>query len=97
MINRIRENGFLFSIAVVVAGAISTVAVTRYQISGLIAEQPEVQRHIHDTTRHIDPLRDIEARRQLIERIEKLEEHLERSERRREWAGERLRQRDDRR
>jgi len=97
MITWIRENAslvsFLGSAVLVISGA----AVAKYQLSGLVAQQAEVQNHIHDTTRHLDPQRDAEEKRRLIERIEKLEERQERAERRRAWTGEQLRRRGDRR
>ena len=83
MITWIRENAWLASILTGAVIAVSTVAVSRYQLSGLVASQPAVESHIHDTTRHIDPNRDPQSQKALIDRIEKLEERLNRLEGRR--------------
>lgn len=82
MITWIRENTGLFSLAASLVLVISTVAVTRYQIAGLMAAQPEIQSHIHDTTRHIDPVRDSQREKQLETRIERLEEQIRRMDQR---------------
>jgi len=82
MINWIRENAVIFTLALAAVGIISTVAVTRYQVSGLMDAQPAIQQHINDTTRHIDPVRDAEEKRQMRERIEQLERQIRWMERR---------------
>ena len=87
MIAWIRENAVLFSIATGLVVCISTVAVDRYRLSGLFAAQPATHQHINDTTRHLDPQRDAEADRQLLERIERLERRLDRCERVQIWMA----------
>lgn len=87
MIAWVRENAGLASFLASVVFVIASVAVSYHQLSSLIASQPAVEAHIHDSTRHIDPVRDAEDRKRLIERIEKLEQKLEWAQRRRgrEW------------
>lgn len=82
MIKWIRENAALASIAASVVLAISTGAVAYHQLSNLIEKQSSVDSHIHDTTRHIDPMRDGMSQKHLVERLERLEERVERQERR---------------
>jgi hypothetical protein len=83
MMNWIRENAL--SLAATAVICISTVAVTRFQIAGLVAAQPEIRHHMNDSTRHIDPQRDGESAEELKKRIERLERHIERLERRQAW------------
>lgn len=89
MINWIRENAGLASFLGSIIFVISTVAVSYHQLSGLIESQPAIQSHIHDSTRHLDPVRDPEERKRLLDRIEKLEERLNRMESRQAgmWRG----------
>lgn len=95
MITWIRENAALASVAGALVLAISTGAVAYHKLNSLDAAQPEVQHHIHDTTRHIDPARDPEALRKLEDRVNQLERQLRWMERRqqggnlREWEGRR--------
>lgn len=93
MINWLRQNAVILSIAGTAVLLVSHAAVSQYQLSGLVAGQAAVGAHIHDTTKHLDPHRDPEAMRRLTERIDKLEEKLERSERWRERLIEQWRQR----
>jgi len=90
MITWIRENALTLGTTAVIC--ISTVAVTRYQIASLLAAQPEVRQHMSDSTRHLDPHRDTEAMKELKERIDKLEDHIERLERRQVWMIRGIRQ-----
>jgi len=92
MITWIRENAALFSIVGTAVICISTVGVARFQLAALVAAQAEVRQHIGDTTRHLDPQRDGEATRELKDRIEKLERHIERLERRQVWLIQGIRQ-----
>lgn len=87
MITWIRENGFLFSLAGGLLICVSTVAVSRYQLAGLVAAQPATHQHINDTSRHLDPQRDAEADKQLLERIQRLERRLDRCERVQIWMA----------
>lgn len=89
MINWIRNNAPLASLAGALAIAIATVAVDRYQLSGLVAKQPEIEKHMGDTTRHIDPNRDPNRLKRLEERIDKLEEQLDRANRMEFWRNRR--------
>lgn len=94
MITWIRENTWLASLIGGAVIVISTVAISRYQLAGLIAAQPAIDTHIHDTTRHIDPMRDGMSQKQLVDRLERLEEEVRRMERRRVWAAEEIRRRE---
>ena len=90
MINWIRENAAIVSIAGSLVLGVSGVAVARYQLSGLVEKQSEIEQHMHDTTRHLDPNRDPERLKKLEERVEQLERQLRWMERRqqggaREW------------
>ena len=88
MITWIRNNVALFSLATSLVVFIAGAAVGWHQLNGLVADQPAVENHIHDSARHIDPVRDAESQKQLMERIEKLEERLNRMESRRgNWGG----------
>lgn len=82
MINWIRENAGLASIAGALILAVSGGGVAYHQLSTLVAEQPAIQSHIHDTTRHIDPNRDPEKLKSLENRVEQLERQLRWMERR---------------
>jgi len=92
MIAWIRENAALVSLAATAVICISTVAVARFQLAGLVAAQTEVRQHMNDTTRHLDPHRDAETMKELKERIDKLEDHIERLERRQVWMIRSVRQ-----
>jgi len=85
MITWIRENAVLFSIVGTGVICISTVAVARFQLAALVAAQAEVRQHMNDTTRHLDPYRDTEATREMKERINQLEQRIDRLERRQIW------------
>jgi septal ring factor EnvC (AmiA/AmiB activator) len=76
MVKWIRENSFLFTIGSTLVLIISAGAVANHQLSGLVAQQSEVQQHIHDNVRHIDPVRDKQAWQQLLDRIDKLEDKV---------------------
>ena len=92
MITWIRENAGIASILVGLIAIISGGAVAYHQLSMLIASQPAVENHIHDTARHIDPVRDAEIHKHLEEKVEKLEERIDEMEarqqrwRERSWA-----------
>jgi hypothetical protein len=73
VIKWIRENSFLFSIASTLVMVIASGAVAYHQLSELVAQQPEIQQHIHDNVRHIDPVRDKQAWDQLLHRVDALE------------------------
>lgn len=87
MITWIRENQVLFSVATSAILSLSTVSVARYQLAGLVAAQAVTIQHIHDSTRHLDPQRDAEINKQLLERIGQLERKLERCERIQIWMA----------
>jgi len=90
IITWIRENAVLASVLAGFITVISTGAVAYHQLSNLIAKQPGVDQHIHDTTRHIDPSRDAQAWKQLEDRVKRLEEQQgRRGGQRREWQGRR--------
>lgn len=93
MLNWLRQNAIIVSIAGTAVLLISHAAVSQYQLSGLVSGQSTVSAHIHDTMRHLDPHRDPEALRRLTERIDRLEEKLERAERWRERLVDQRRQR----
>jgi hypothetical protein len=80
MITWIKENTGLFSLLSSVVLIISSGAVAKYKLDELVEQQAEVQQHIHDTTRHLDPVRDTAARKRDQERIRKLEARLEKLE-----------------
>lgn len=86
----IRENAL--SLAATAVICISTVAVTRYQLSGLVASQPAINQHVNDTTRHLDPYRDTEAAKDLKEEIRDLKRRIEVLERRQIWLVNGIRQ-----
>lgn len=54
MITKIRDNAPLFSLLGGAILIISAGAVGYYQLSGLVAAQPEIQRHIYDSSRHVN-------------------------------------------
>lgn len=87
MLTWIRENAVLFSVASAAVMCISTVAVSRYQLSNLVAAQAAMSQHTNDTTRHLDPQRDAESVKELKERIDRLERKLERCERIQIWMA----------
>jgi hypothetical protein len=72
MITWIRENLALASALAGLVGVISTGAVGWHQLSELVAAQPEVQRHIYDSSRHVDA----EEKKRQAERIEELERQV---------------------
>lgn len=78
MIIWIRENAAIFSLLGTLIVCAGIVSVSRYQLAGLVAAQAEVRAHINDTTRHIDPQRDSEANKQLIDRLDRIERQIER-------------------
>jgi hypothetical protein len=85
----IRNNTWIVSIVSTLVVAIGVGAVDHYQLKSLVGEQSEVQHHIHDTTRHLDPARDTQAQAQLLDRVKHLEEKVVRLESRGRWHGER--------
>ena len=92
MITWIRNNTALFSLAAGLVIVISSAAVGWHQLQGLVAQQAEVQKHITDNARHVDPDREKELR----EQVEQLEYRVgELEARRRAW--ELLRERNDNR
>ena len=92
MITWIRNNTALFSLAAGLVIIISSAAVGWHQLQGLVAQQAEVQKHITDNARHVDPDREKELR----EQVEQLEYRVgELEARRRAW--ELLRERNDNR
>jgi hypothetical protein len=72
MITWLRENIALASVLAGLVGVISTGAVGWHQLSELVAAQPEVQRHIYDSSRHVDA----EEKKKTQERIEELERQV---------------------
>lgn len=91
MLAWIKENVALFSITATLVICVSTAAVNRYQLAGLVAAQPAIQQHIVDSTRHLDPQRDPESTKQMREEIERLRQQVERLERRQIWIVSRVR------
>lgn len=88
MITWIRENAALFSLATALVVFISGAAVGWHQLDGVVGNQVITDAHIHDSTRHLDPIRDAEMHKRLEERINKLEERLRELESRRaRWGG----------
>ena len=85
MVTWIRENAAVLSLAASVALCVSTIAVARYQLQGLVSAQAEVRQHIYDSQRHLDPHRDPESMKEMKDKIERLERHIERLERRQIW------------
>lgn len=81
MITRIKENLPFFSLLGALVVCVGTVAVSRYQLASLVAAQTEVRAHMTDTAHHIDPQRDSEAMRQLLERLDRIETQLDRVQR----------------
>lgn len=80
MITWLRENSGIVSLATSLILVISTAAVAYHELSNLIAAQVEVQKHINDSTRHLDPMRDGMTQKHLVERLERLEKRMERME-----------------
>ena len=72
MINWIRENTGLASLLGSAVLIVSTAAVAYHQLSGLVAAQPEIQRHLYDDSRHVDP----EERKQMKEQMADLERRV---------------------
>jgi uncharacterized membrane protein YhiD involved in acid resistance len=72
MITWLRENTGLVSLAGAAVVVIATAAVGWRQLSDLVAAQPEIQRHMYDASRHIDP----EEKENLEERIADLERRV---------------------
>ena len=72
MITWIRENTGIFSLAASAILVISAAAVGWNQLSGLVEQQPEIQRHLYDSSRHVDP----EEKKRMEERIDSLESRL---------------------
>lgn len=72
MITWLRENTGLVSLAGAAVVIIATAAVGWRQLSDLVAAQPEIQRHMYDDSRHIDP----EEKDKLEERIADLERRV---------------------
>jgi hypothetical protein len=72
MITWIRENTGIFSLAASAILVISAAAVGWNQLSGLVEQQPEIQRHLYDSSRHVDA----EEKKQLEERIKRLEDQV---------------------
>lgn len=72
MITWIRENIALASVLAGLVGVVSTGAVAYHQLSEIVAQQPEIQRHLYDASRHVDP----ETQKKVEERIEDLEQRL---------------------
>lgn len=68
----LRENGQLVSLLGAAVVAIAAFAVGWHQLSGLVAAQPEIQRHIYDSSRHVDP----EAEKKMEERMDDFERRL---------------------
>ena len=95
MMNWIRDHMWLVSLLGGAVIVVSTVAVSRYQLSGLMENQPAIHSHIHDTTRHLDPMRDGMSQKHLVDRLERLEEQVRRMERRQVWTAEEIRRRRD--
>lgn len=92
MITWIRDNAVLFSVATSAILCLSTVAVARYQLAGLVASQGVTNHHMNDTTRHLDPYRDTEAAKDLKEEIRDLKRRIEVLERRQIWLVNGIRQ-----
>lgn len=93
MLTWLRQNGIIISIVGTIVLLIGHVAVSQYQLSVLVGGMAVISNHIHDSTRHLDPQRDAEALRLLTDRIDKLEQRVERSERWRAWMTEQERSR----
>lgn len=72
MITWIRENAVLASLAGGLILAISTAAVAYHQLSSLVAAQPEIQRHLYDSSRHVDP----EEKKRMQEEIQDLKRQV---------------------
>jgi hypothetical protein len=72
MITWLRENAALASVLGGFVLVISTGAVAYHQLSDLVAAQPEIQRHIYDDSRHVDP----EAQKKQEEEIEELKRRV---------------------
>lgn len=92
MLTRIKENLPFFSLLGGLVVCISTVAVSRYQLASLVAAQSEVRAHMTDTAHHIDPQRDGEAAKQLIDRLDRIEAKLERMQRYQIWMANGIRE-----
>jgi hypothetical protein len=69
MITWIKDNAGLASLLGAVILIISSGAVGWHQLSELVAQQPEIQKHLYDTSHHVDP----EEKKKMEERIDKLE------------------------
>jgi hypothetical protein len=80
MLTWIRENTGLFSLGATLVLVIAGGAVAYHQLSSLIETQKTNEAHQHDTTRHIDPMRDGMSQKHLVERLERLEEQVRRME-----------------
>jgi hypothetical protein len=72
MLTWIRENIALASVLAGLVGVISTGAVGWHQLSELVAAQPEVQKHIYDSSRHVDA----EEKKKQAEEIEELKRQV---------------------
>lgn len=94
MITWIRQNAALFAMGLTVVGLISHAAVSQYQLLSLVAGQPAIGAHIHDHTRHIDPMRDGMSQKHLVDRLERLEAQVIRMERRLAYVTEERRRRE---
>jgi hypothetical protein len=72
MITWIRENASLFSLLGGAVVIIATFAVGYHQLSDLVAAQPEIQKHLYDDSRHVDP----EERKKQQEEMEDLKRRV---------------------
>lgn len=76
----IRENATIASLLSAVVAVIAAVAVGWYQLSGLVAQQPEIQRHLYDDSRHVSP----EEQKEMKDQIKEMERRLRNLEER-QW------------
>jgi hypothetical protein len=90
MITWIRENAGLASLLGAGILIISSAGVAYHQLSGLVAQQPEVERHLYDSSRHVDP----EEKKKVEERLSDLERRVRELEAQR-WQRYIDRQRND--
>lgn len=72
MIDWIRKNTGLVSLLTSIIVVVSTIAVAYHQLSELISAQPEIQRHLYDNSRHVDP----EEKKRSQEEIDELKRRV---------------------
>lgn len=72
MIDWIRKNTGLVSLLASIIVVVSTIAVAYHQLSELISAQPEIQRHLYDNSRHVDP----EEKKRSQEEIDELKRRV---------------------